>query len=94
MEKIPPSFEEILQRYFGLKGPLYKESADVQLDKNGNVEGVYWWTDEGCKAYGRFTDFLQELGDHVGFYINDKLGRKIIDLIPDFDEYDSDPGVD
>ncbi len=95
MENI--TLEDILQRHFGLQGPLYLKTpiAEGYVGGNRNL-GDYdapspeyrYWTKAGIRAYGKLTDMLYDLSKHVKLYINDELARDIAGLADTFDTYE------
>ncbi|MCD8295847.1 MAG: hypothetical protein LUE27_11505 [Clostridia bacterium] len=78
------TLEKFLQDNFWLKGDLFREKPVVDSD---GVE--HWFTDDGMKAYGRFTDFIFDLSnlcEDAGVGHSD-----IDDIIEEFDQFDTEP---
>lgn len=95
MENI--ALEDILQRHFGLCGSLYLKKPIAEGYVGGNrSKGDFdapspeyrYWTKAGIKAYGKFTDMLNDLSKHVSKHINSRLGKEIQELVDAFDEYE------
>lgn len=95
MENI--TLEDILQKHFGLKGPLLlkKPIAEGYVGGNRN-RGDFdppspeyrYWTKAAIAAYGRMTDMLFDLSKHVSNYVSEELGQEIIRLVDTFDSYE------
>lgn len=68
------TLEDLLQKHFGLNGNL--------------VDDCGQFTQNGAVAYGKMTDFIFDLGNHVRLHISDNTGKEIIKLVDIFDEYE------
>lgn len=78
------TLEKFLQDHCSLYGALYREEPYEDSD------GVkHWFTEEGLKAYGRFTDWLY---DFVKLCDEEYVDYLDIDqVIEDFDQFDTEP---
>ncbi len=95
MENI--TLEDILQKHFGLRSRLYLKNPEIVGRVGGNKQKhdydppspeFRYWTKAGIKAYGRFTDALFSLSQHVRLHINTQKGDDIAKLIDIFNEYE------
>lgn len=91
------TLEDILQKHFGLRGPLYLKKPIVEGCVGGNrSKGDFdapspeyrYWTKAGITAYGKLTDMLYDLSKHVSMHVSDELGKEIAQLVDTFDSYE------
>ncbi|MCD8372121.1 MAG: hypothetical protein LUD27_02335 [Clostridia bacterium] len=83
------TLEEYLQKFYGLKGNLYRKRPVVDICDGDRYE--YWFTQKGSEAYDRFVcslAYLDELAQSEG--ISDPLDRDALNkLITIFDSFDA-----